>query len=74
MSCTKTCSLVGLYIKTKLLLVHQLHALNRKKRKFKLGIDDNWQLVLFFVKRKNFLKLEGQTVLVRSVLLNNRHG
>lgn len=73
MSRTKTCSLVGLYIKTKLLLVHQLHALNRKKSKFKLGIDDNWQLVLF-VKRKNFLKLEGQTVLVRSVLLNNRHG
>ena len=71
MSCTKTCSLVGLYIKTKLLLVH---ALNRKKSKFKLSIDDNWQLVLFFVKRKNFLKLEGQTVLVRSVLLNNRHG
>ena len=54
--------------------MHQLHALNRKKSKIKLSIGDNWQLVLFFVKRKNFLKLEGQTVLVRSVLLNNRHG
>ena len=74
MSCTKTYFLVGLYIKTKLFLVHQLHALNRKKSKIKLSIGDNWQLVLFFVKRKNFLKLEGQTVLVRSVLLNNRHG